>query len=184
VARTPAEVAYRALALFGVANSAYQHPPTTVRGWLADYGMARHLSPWEAAFIDQDAPPDTLVFAASWRTESLQVLTWALGLLDQLPPASERADLSLVGLTRNILKAPDVFAASATLRPEAELEAALAEMTSHHWGVRAGPAGRRLHGHPEVESSFDPGVVEQRHYAIEWLTGPPGQEWDHVRTDT
>jgi hypothetical protein len=184
VARAPAEVAYRALALFGVANAAYEQPPATAREWLEKYGVTRHLSPWESAFVAQDSPPEEMTFAASWRTESLQVLTWALGLLDQLPPPSERADLSLVGLTREILAAPDAFAAAATLRPDAELEAALAEMTSHHWGVRAGPAGRRLHGHPEIESSFDPGVVEQRHYAIEWLAGPPGQVWDHVRTDT
>jgi hypothetical protein len=135
-------------------------------------------------FLAQDTPPDQLVFAASWRTEALQVLTWALGLVDQLPLPSERADLAHVGLTRAILASPDTFAASATLRPVAELETARTEMTSHHWGVRAGPAGRRLHGHPESESSFDPGVVEQRHYAIEWLVGPEGQEWDRVSTDT
>jgi Domain of unknown function (DUF4272) len=89
--------------------------------------------------------------------------------------------LSHIGLTPEILAAPDSFASSATLRSEDELEAARAEMTSHHWGVRAGPAGRRLFGHPEAESSFDPGVVEQRRYAIEWLVGPESQEWD---TDT
>ena len=118
-------------------SSPRSQPPTTARGWLEDYGVARHLSPWEAAFVAQDSPSERMIFAASWRTEALQVLTWALGLIDRLPPPSERADLSLVGLTRDILKAPDAFAASATLRPEAELEAALAEMTSHHWGVRA-----------------------------------------------
>jgi Domain of unknown function (DUF4272) len=184
VARTPTEVAYRALALFGVANAAYEQPPATARGWLQRYGVACHLSPWEEAFLAQDSPPDELIFAASWRTESLQVLTWALGMIDQLPPPSERANLSHIGLTPEILAAPDSFASSATLRSEDELEAARAEMTSHHWGVRAGPAGRRLFGHPEAESSFDPGVVEQRHYAIEWLVGPESQEWDHVRTDT
>lgn len=184
MARAPEDLAYRAFALFGVANPAYEQPPATARGWLEDYGISRHLSPWESAFVAQDAPPEPMIFAASWRTEALQALTWALGLIDLLPAPSERADLALVGLTREIIAAPDAFAASATLRPVAELEAALTEMTSHHWGVRAGPAGRRLHGHPEIESSFDPGVVEQRHYAIEWLAGPPDQEWDHVRTDT
>jgi Domain of unknown function (DUF4272) len=107
----------------------------------------RHLSPCEEAFLAQDSPPDELIFAASWRTESLQVLTWALGMIDQLPPPSERANLSHIGLTPEILAAPDSFASSATLRSEDELEAARAEMTSHHWGVRAGPAGRRLFGH-------------------------------------
>jgi hypothetical protein len=184
VARTPAEVAFRALALFGVANAAYEHPPVTARSWLERYGIARHLSPWEATFLAQDAPPEGMVFAASWRTEALQVLTWALGLIDQLPPPSERADLALVGLTREILASPDTFAASATLRPIDELEDAQIEMTSHHWGVRAGSAGRELFGHPESEDSFDPGVVEQRHYAIEWLVGPEDQDWDSVRTDT
>jgi hypothetical protein len=125
-----------------------------------------------------------MILAESWRTEALQVLTWALGLIDRLPPPSKRADLARVGVTREILAAPDAFAASATLRPEEELETARAEMGSHCWGVRAGPAGRRLFGHPEAESSFDPGVVEQRHFAIEWLLGPEDQGWDCVRTDT
>jgi len=184
MARTPVEVAHRALALFAVANAAYEQPPTTVRRWLEKYRVARHLSAWETAFLAQDAPRDALIFAASWRTEALQVLTWALGLIEHLPSPAERADLGQIGLTREILGAPDVFARDATLRAEVELEAAREAMTSHHWGVRAGPAGRRLFGHAEAESAFDPGVVEQRHYAIEWLVGPQEQDWDSVRTDT
>lgn len=184
MARTSAEVAHRVFALFGVANAAYERPPTTTRAWLAKHGILLHLSPWETAFVQQDAPPESSIFAASWRIEALQVLTWALRLIDELPPPSKRTDFDHVGLTDDILRAPRAFTSSATLRSDAELTAALNEMTDHHWGVRAGPAGRKLFGHPEAESSFDRGVVEQRRYAIEWLAGPDSPAWDFVRTDT
>ena len=186
MARTPDEVARRALALFAVVNAAYERPPKQIRDWLEWTGFSRFLSPWEADFLSKDTAPEEEVCAASWRTEALQVLTWALRLLDKLPPASDKADLEQLGITRAMLEDPDAFITTAVLRPIEELETAQAEIEGHHWGVRAGPAGRRLFGHPASEDAFHPGIVYQRHYAINWLLGrgDDDEDWDNVRTDT
>jgi hypothetical protein len=183
MARTPDEVARRTLALFAVANAAYERPPKRIRGWLERTGVSRFLSPWEADFLNKDTAPEEEVFAASWTTEALQVLTWALRLVDELPPASDKADLEQLGITRAIFEAPDAFIASAVLRSIEELETAQAEIEGHHWGVRVGPAGRRLFGHSASEVAFHPDVVCQRHYAINWVVGGDDDE-DDVRTDT
>jgi Domain of unknown function (DUF4272) len=76
MARTPDEVARRTLALFAVANAAYERPPKRIRGWLERTGVSRFLSPWEADFLNKDTAPEEEVFAASWTTEALQVGWW------------------------------------------------------------------------------------------------------------
>jgi hypothetical protein len=186
MARTPDEVARRALALFAVANAAYERPPKLIRDWLERAGFSRFLSPWEAHFLSKDTASEEEVFAASWRTEALHVLTWALRLVDKLPPASDKADLGQLGITRAILEDPEAFVTTAVLRPIEELETARGEIMDQHWGVRAGPAGRELFGHPASEDAFHPGIVYQRHYAINWLVGggDDHEDWDRVRTDT
>jgi hypothetical protein len=49
----------------------------------------------------------------------------------------------------------------------------------YHWATR----GAELKG-KSPPAGLDPGVVYERHYALNWLIGYMGQEWDDVSTDT
>ena len=48
-----------------------------------------------------------------------------------------------------------------------------------HWKVR----DAQINGRP-VPEEIIPGLVQERHHAINWLMGYCGQEWDEVTTDT
>ena len=48
-----------------------------------------------------------------------------------------------------------------------------------HWAVR----DARLNGRP-VPNNYHPGVVLERHHALNWLIGYCGQDWDDISTDT
>jgi hypothetical protein len=87
------------------------------------------------------------------------------------------------------------FIASAKLRSDSEIYAANEEIYNIHWRVRDAwlrkqPAeAGKLPRMPVPETdppaeSYDAGVVQERHHALNWLIGYAGEEWDNVSTDT
>jgi len=69
--------------------------------------------------------------------------------------------------------------ALARLRPAEEIYDANEGIYQMHWAVR----DARLNDKP-VPNGYDAGVVQERHYALNWLIGYSGQDWDDVSTDT
>ena len=65
------------------------------------------------------------------------------------------------------------------LRAEAEILAANEAIYQLHWSVR----DARLFGRP-TPAELHPGVIRERHYALNWLIGYNGQDWDDITTDT
>ena len=59
-----------------------------------DYGLAAAFSPNELAYIRSDAPTQQQKVDANWRYESLHVLLWALGYIDDLSFPSEMCDVA------------------------------------------------------------------------------------------
>ena len=49
-----------------------------------------------------------------------------------------------------------------------------------HWCV----VDARLRNQPEPPADLQPGVVYERHYALNWLRGYHNADWDDVSTDT
>jgi len=104
--------------------------------------LARDAEPEEEALIR--APygtlPDQAVIDATWRAEGLAVLSWALGVLDELPPIDETVDLhALAERLRlpwgsaaeiGILSSPELR------RSPAEIDALDTMLLTAHWRVR------------------------------------------------
>lgn len=136
------------------------------------------LTPNEAAFMGNPAPDEETAVELSWRFECVPVLEWALGLRDDLPYPDGTADVPLALLDLS----PEAMAdlpAKVRLRPAAEILDALDLHYRAHWLVRqaridnvAPPAG------------LAPGVVGERHHALNWLVHFEDAEWDQVDTPT
>ncbi len=179
--RSPEDVARRTLALFLVALRAESVGAGDPIG-LADMqerqpvGWAS-LTPQEQDFINDPAPPEELVMEMSWRYEALQLLFWALGR-SQLAPPSETCDVGeLVGLLLEVEES--LFLAQASLRPTPILLDALDLHYRAHWAIRqADMTGE------EIPGGLDPGVVFERHHALNWLTRFEEAPWDDVDTPT
>ncbi|MGE0164354.1 MAG: DUF4272 domain-containing protein [Dongiaceae bacterium] len=135
------------------------------------------MSPQERSFIDDTAPPRDACVQMSWRYECLWVLLWALGLINELGSPDRQMDPAVaMGIIDNLGR--ERLAAQARLRPAGELLDAADLIYCCHWAVRDAEFFGR-----EPPPGLDPGVVRERHHALNWLIGH-GEDWDEVSTDT
>ncbi len=115
---------------------------------------------------------------ASWRYESLNTILWALGLLESLPYPSAICDVShIVGMM--LQNSHEALAARVNVRTADEILQELDKTYRMHWAC----VNARIKGQP-VGGNLQPGVVYERHYALNWITQYGGQSWDDVTTNT
>lgn len=117
---------------------------------------------------DTGAVPPSRLMALHWRVECVGALAWALGLLEDLPPCTERFDYAAIDAAVPKARSAVDDAATATLRPSHEIAAMRARLQSER---RA--AAEELEGH---EGDRDRSLVHSRALercrAIEWLVTP------------
>jgi len=176
--RTTEEIAHRAIAIIITAVKGEGLDQPTVESLVKKYGAETFFSPEERAFIKDASPtqPDRIRF--SWRYECAWVLLWSLGYVDTLAKPEEICDVpKLVGVLRDRDTAG--FIKDARLRPFSEILDQADVIYRYHWAttdsrIKNKPAPAKLQG----------GVVQERHYALNWLIGYMDQEWDDISTDT
>ncbi|ALM86812.1 hypothetical protein ASB57_07205 [Bordetella sp. N] len=181
--RPAAEVAGRAMALLVVAARAESlnspEGPVPIEQLKERVAPAfRYLTPAEQAFLDEETPSEKATVQMTWRYESLALLGWALGLLPtlSLPPGI----CDVPGVVRTFLDTVSgEWPAQAQLRPATEILDALDLYYRLHWVTREASLGR---GNPPAE--FLPGVIQERHYALNWLVRFENADWDDVDTPT
>jgi len=136
------------------------------------------LSPYEVLVFGKTTLEDREKAYASWRYESLNTILWALGLLDTLPYPSAICDVSnIVGMM--LQNSREALAAKAYVRGADEILQELDKTYRMHWAC----VDARIKGQA-VGGDLQPGVVYERHYALNWITQYGGQSWDNVSTNT
>ncbi len=140
---------------------------------------ASALSPAESAFLTNPAPGKQDVIDFNWRYEAMNILAWALGLVEEVSFPSGVCDVE--ALQKDAASILDGRTPSATLRGAGELLDMLDLHYRLHWVVRQA----RVEGKP-VPEGIEPGVVQERHHALNWLLGfeNEGVEWDDIDTPT
>ena len=136
-----------------------------------------HISPREQEFLHNPEPDSQEVIDFAWRYEALYVLQWALGLVDALPFPDKICDVPLVAQTA--IESMSCAPAKASLRPVAEILDCLDLHFRLHWACR-----EAAFDGGEVPKGLDVGVINERHYALNWLTRFEGADWDKVDTPT
>ncbi|QEI06487.1 DUF4272 domain-containing protein [Pigmentiphaga aceris] len=136
------------------------------------------LTPNEAAFMANPMPDQSTAAELSWRFECVPVLEWALGLREDLPfpDGSTEPQLALLELSSDQMAE---LPPKVRLRPTAEILDALDLHYRAHWLVRQA----RVDDRPPPEGLV-PGIVAERHYALNWLVHFEDAEWDEVDTPT
>jgi len=179
--RSPQEIARRALTLFGVWGLTTAAPRNEVLDWLDENKLREELSPDELKFIDDHRPGSQQEINFTWHSERLIVLLWALNLVETLPSVDEQCDASVFAqcLPPFTEQTVEQFISSATLRSEDELWAEAERMRDLHWQARDAKINNRTPSQP-----VDIEVVQERHHAINWVTGYDALDWDEVTTDT
>lgn len=181
VVRSAQEVARRALALFAVWGITTEAPRDDVLAWLDDAKLRDALSPLEAAFVANEHPDRRAIINFSWHSERLFVLLWALKFLETLPEADEQCDTAIFKqhLPPFSAQSAEQFIANATLRDEYELSDEQDRSEHLHWQARDAKIHNRA-----PKDRVDIEIIQERHYAINWVMGYQGLDWDDVTTDT
>ena len=127
-----------------------------------------------------EKPETKQVIQMSWMSERLIVLLWALKAVDHLPAADQQCVIDYGDILPPFGPVDvETFLSEAKLRPDAELVAAAEDMQALHWEAR----NARATGQPP-RRPVDMGIIQERHTAINWVTGYEGLPWDEVTADT
>jgi hypothetical protein len=179
--RPAQEVARRCLALFAVVGTALGAPRDEILSWLRTEGLWGDLTEHEVAYLEQADPPRKAHINFGWQSERLIVLLWAIGKIQELPDSATQCDTSIF---KSILPpfartSTRTFIAQASLIDEDSLWEQADFYLEYHWKAR----NAQLHER-SMPSDIDIEIVQERHHAINWITGYDGLQWDEVTTDT
>jgi len=177
VLRNGRDVALRAAALMVVAFRGEGMEQARAVSILREVGMWDAASPKEQAFLMEMHPQKQELVNFRWRYEALWVMPWALGHVDLGPPTVICDVPKAAGLIRELGLREMVGAAK--LRALSEILDELDFTYRCHWAVVDARVNDK-----EAPGGVDPGVVYERHYALNWLTVHGRAEWDDVSTDT
>jgi hypothetical protein len=176
--RTLDEVAYRALALLVAAVKGEGLEQAIVRKVVDEYGLAPHFTPKESVFIENPEATEHERIQFAWRYEAAWTLLWALGYVGELGKPAGICDVArAVRIMQERTAA--AFVAQANLRALPDILDQADLIFRYHWAV----VDARINGRPAPEG-LEPGVVRERHYALNWLIGYMDQDWDDISTDT
>lgn len=194
--QTPPDVARRVLVLWAVELRAEGVPQDEARHIIDTLQLWAYVSPEEKQFLDNKNPSPEESQSLVWRLESLWVLMWSLGYIEELNWPSGMCDVKkIAGLISKYEDDPK-FISEAKLRSVKELLDAQDLTMRIHWSIRDAalhqggtvPENLDWSGNSEdvpVEMSAAVGVVEQRHYVLNWLLKFMEPEtWDDVDTPT
>jgi len=175
--RRDREVALRAMALAVVALKGEKKDRSATEQ-AEQFVIGYSLTPKEKAFILDPEPSDDDRIQFFWRYECLHVMLWALGFEEELGRPDRQLDPAdaLDVLDRH---GRDGFLAKSRLRSAGQLLDAADLLYCYHWAVRDARLARR-----SMPVGLNGDVVQEWHYALNWLIGYEDQEWDDITTDT
>jgi Domain of unknown function (DUF4272) len=174
------EVARRCVVLYAVLAAGHNEPRDKLVAWLQQEGIWDAVSPQKSRFLRSESPSRDQCINATWRAEALLPLLWSLTRIAEMPSPTQLCDVQLIrGVLPPIFGSVKEFIFSARLRSAAAIRDATEEIYQIHWQVR----DTQLNSKP-IPAGFNSGVVQERHYALNWLTGYGGRHWDDVKTDT
>ncbi|MBS7566963.1 DUF4272 domain-containing protein [Mucilaginibacter sp. Bleaf8] len=142
------------------------------------YHMSGKLSPAERAYITAQNPTEQQKVDANWRYESMHVMLWALGLVDDLAYPDKLCDVANDNRIIRDLGEQGLHQ-KARLRSKQEIMDQADLALRLHWAVVDARVNKE-----DTPAHLESGVVYERHYALNWLINYGGQDWDDVGTDT
>jgi hypothetical protein len=180
IPRTADEIARRCLALHCVIAASHGVEKGDLVAWLKEDQLWESVSPIEQRFLLNDSPTEKETTNATWRVEAQVGLLWSIGKIPDLGTLSEQCNTApMVDAIPDLGTSTAGFVESAELRSSELVSEEYEKVYDAHWKAR--DAVRRNTSAPD---GVDLGIVQERHYGFNWLTGYCGQEWDAITTDT
>lgn len=175
IRRTPAQVLRRAIALAIVATKGHTGDASFAHELIERFNAEGFFSPAEQAFIDDPNPDEHDLIRFIWRYEAAHVMLWAMAIIGSLDRPERNADPAQVATAIQGLDNAG-WEADGQLRPQDKILDAADLIYRYHWAV--------VNAGNQSLAGLNPGVVYERHHALNWLIGYADQAWDDVSTDT
>jgi hypothetical protein len=157
----------------GAINRERQGAIKTLRAW----ELKDELTPEERRFLMGWFNSEESRIQLSWRGEAVLPLLWAVRIVDELPYPDEVLDMDwLASLWRPTRSG---WWEDFQTRPANEILDETDLILRYNWAVR-----NAMLKQLEPPAGLHPGVVMERHHALNWLVGYGDQAWDDVTTDT
>lgn len=194
--QTAQDAARRTLVLWAVVLRSEGMPQEETLGLIERLDLWDSVSAEEKRFLHDDEPDAEECRRREWRLESIWVLLWALGYLDELDWPSEMCDVPKLAKILEPEESNPNFIAGARLRSAAEILDAQDRVMRIHWAIRdallhrGGMIPENLDWSQDgewipVTLSAAVGIVEEWHYTLNWLVKYlDPRDWDHVDTPT
>lgn len=180
--RSPEDILRRMLALFVVAiraESLTSDTPIAVADLQERFPPAfANLTFAEREFLAQEAPSEHEITQFLWRYEAILVLQWALGLQPEMPFPDAICDVAAISSTV-IERGTEGLRKQPVARAASEILDALDLHYRLHWATRQAILKKTA-----VPANLIDGVLQERHYALNWLVRFEDREWDDIDTPT
>lgn len=179
--RNTKEIAIRVTILAVTNFLAFDHIDSeTAIDYLKDHNLWEYVTPDERDFLAN--PTEAKKSHETCKCECIWVLMWALGIVDNLPFPNHLCDLNDIPLEKYPVdndKDPNIFINKPhQVRSKSEILDASDLYYRYDWAC----VDARI---KDIEiTQIHPGVVYERHYALNWLTNYMDQEWDDISCDT
>ena len=179
--RSAEEVANRVAVLAAVNNVAFGYiDGPSVISYLQQHQLWNKTTPGEKAFLED--PQDKLKEKETWKCEDIWVLLWALKKVPSLGEMDALCNLDMVPEADFPFRGPDsdpsAFLAGATALRNIT---GILDANDLYYRANWACVDARIKGEKEP---VHPGIVYERHYALNWLINYRNQEWDEVTCDT
>ena len=178
VVRTPLEIAERVVVLSivnGYANDFYDAEKTI--DILKGIGQWENTTDKEKDLIQN--PTDEKKSRETWKCEGIWVLLWALKIHDDLGEPGNMCDLGNIQKDKYPLHNLKTFIDEHNV---ARSKKEIIDAADLYYRLDWAAVDLRLKG--MQMGNINPGVVYERHYALNWLINYQGQDWDNVSCDT
>jgi len=176
--RTKEEIINRAFALCYLGLKSEGLEENYLRDFERKYKIIAHFSPEELKYVKNQNPSQQEHINANWRYESLHVLLWALGYVEELKLPNQvcvvAQDVKLI-----FERSREEFTNTAKLRSKQEILDAADLIYRIDWACVNARVTQK-----EMPANLDASIVYERHYVLNWLIRYMDQDWDDVSTDT
>jgi hypothetical protein len=176
--RTKDEVVDRIFALLYIGLKSEGLEPNHLEKLDKDFKVSEKLTQSEKGYAFSSNPTEQQAADANWRYESLHVLLWSLGHIDELIYPDQMCnvadDVKIIyelGATK--------FREQSILRSKQEILDQADLILRFDWAC----VSSRVKNNP-APGKLNSSVVYERHYSLNWLIKYLNQDWDDVRTDT